>query len=282
VKVTVEETQAYSSGKGPGRGGGQHAANKGRGSGGRGSGPNVRADGSFAIKVTTLKGQKFERFVTADMTILQLKALLCPHENESSVKIIVGSKMMANAKQDLTPTRLSDYHISAHKNELKLVSRFEGGAGGHREGIREVCHQLKWMTKESLGANFIGIEPLDDGWSWNVLLQGPNSSPFQNYVFEININFPGDYPSGAPTITFNTPIFHPNVYADGLLCWHESDTSGSRFYADIIFAAVLALLQSPNPSSPANVAAAHLFSTNQTEYRRQARAHAEKNAYSRN
>lgn len=267
--------------RGRGRGGGRgRNAGRGRGQGGRDRGAGVSPvapDGSFTLNVTTLKGHRFDKKVQSTMTVLELKALLAPHESETTVKIIVGSTMMSNKKSDGSDFRIGDgpYHVSPRNNKVRLVNRFEGGA---RSGIREVCHQLKWMTQDQLGNNFVGVEPLNDGWSWNVVFRGPQRSPFQRHVFEINMQFPTNYPEGAPTITFITPVFHPNVYENGKLCWHDNDTSGSVYYADMIFVAVLALLEQPNPDSPANGEAARLYASNQAEYRRRAREHADRHA----
>eukprot|EP00873_Tetraselmis_striata_P005911 jgi/Tetstr1/426175/TSEL_016500.t1 len=265
--------------------GGRRGGGRGCGATGRGGGQNVlggkkQPDGSFTIHVTTLKGQRFDRQVRSTMTVLELKGLLAPDEPESTVKIIVGSTMMSSKKPDGSDYRIGDgpYHVSPNKNNVKLVKRFDGGA--QRSGIREVCHQLKWMTSESLGNNFIGVEPMNDGWAWNVLMRGPQRSPYQQHIFEVNIQFPSDYPEAPPTIKFVTPIFHPNVYSSGLLCWHDNDTSGSVYYADMIFAAVLALMQSPNPYSPANSEAARLYTSDQAQYRKQAREHAIRHALS--
>lgn len=86
--------------------------------------------------------------------------------------------------------------------------------------------------------------------------------------------FPHNYPLMPPTLTFQTPVpFHPNVYADGLLCISilhppEDDKYG---YEDArerwspvqtpqtILLSVVSLLDSPNDESPANVEAARLL-----------------------
>ena len=91
--------------------------------------------------------------------------------------------------------------------------------------------------------------------------------------------FPSDYPSGAPTITFNTPIFHPNVFSCGQLCWHSNDENGSYYFADALISAINVLLVEPNPDSPANSEAARLYNSNRGEYIRRAVAHTKENAW---
>jgi len=274
-----------------GRNGGPQNGGRGRGRGRQQNGgsrsngrPPQNDGGNFTLEVVTLKGRRFNKEVSTSMTVMQLKAMLAPGEPSNVVKIIVGSQMMSDKKSDGSDYRISDgpYNISPQKNQVKLVSRFDGGGRSH-SGIAEVSHQLKWFNHDSLGSNFIGVEPLDDGWSWNVLFKGPQGSPYQGTIFETNFRFPPDYPASPPSIKFITPIYHPNVYThSGDLCWHDNDSSGSRYFADIIFAAVLALLVQPNPYSPANSEAASLYTQNEKEYRRKAREHAKQhNLYAR-
>ncbi len=111
------------------------------------------------------------------------------------------------------------------------------------------------------------VEP-EDEFTWNLLMTGPRNSPYKKGVFSISITFPEDYPYGAPSVRFNTPIFHPNVWPDGSLCWHDDDTTGSKYFADVMIGAINTLLEEPNPSSPANSEAAELFNNNRAEFNR--------------
>ena len=52
----------------------------------------------------------------------------------------------------------------------------------------------------------------DNMLSWKAFIQGPPSSAYEGYEFELAITIGSDYPLTAPTMTFVTKIFHPNVY----------------------------------------------------------------------
>ena len=52
----------------------------------------------------------------------------------------------------------------------------------------------------------------DNILSWKAFIQGPPSSAYEGYEFELAITIGSDYPLTAPTIRFVTKIFHPNVY----------------------------------------------------------------------
>lgn len=46
----------------------------------------------------------------------------------------------------------------------------------------------------------------------------PKETPWEGGTFHLNMQFPNDYPSKAPVVTFARPIYHPNVYENGKVC----------------------------------------------------------------
>ncbi|EDQ91425.1 uncharacterized protein MONBRDRAFT_3366, partial [Monosiga brevicollis MX1] len=63
---------------------------------------------------------------------------------------------------------------------------------------------------------------------WTAVLE-PSEAPFDKGRFTIDITFPRDYPYEPPFIKFITPIYHPHVLENGLVClplgdynWHPS------------------------------------------------------------
>lgn len=122
------------------------------------------------------------------------------------------------------------------------------------------------------------VEP-EDELTWNVLMRGPPGTPYAKGLFSLTIRFPNNYPYGAPSIKFNTPIFHPNVFSNGDLCWHENDTTGSEYFADVLIGAVNTLLETPNPDSPANSDAARLYVHDRRAYNRFAAKHTQQHAW---
>lgn len=97
-------------------------------------------------------------------------------------------------------------------------------------------------------------------------------------VIQVQIRCSDGFPREAPEVVFVTPIFHPNVYANGTLCWYSGDNSGERYYMDAVVGAVNLLLRNPNPDSPANREAAELYKHNKYEYNRRARELTEQHA----
>ncbi len=41
---------------------------------------------------------------------------------------------------------------------------------------------------------------------------------YEGLTFKLSLKFPANYPFTAPTVTFDTPCFHPNVDEAGNIC----------------------------------------------------------------
>ena len=78
-----------------------------------------------------------------------------------------------------------------------------------------------------------------DEISKNILitLRGPEGSKYEDNIYEININFPTDYPLRPPKINFNTPIDFPLFNVNGtvdLFSLFGKDYDASIYFKDII------------------------------------------------
>jgi ubiquitin-conjugating enzyme E2 G2 len=99
---------------------------------------------------------------------------------------------------------------------------------------------------------------------------GPADTPWADGVFVATLSFPREYPLKPPKMKFLTPIFHPNIYADGRICISILHPPGddpmqyedrSERWTPVqsiekILISVTSMLAEPNYESPANVEAA--------------------------
>ncbi|CBK21190.2 uncharacterized protein [Blastocystis hominis] len=118
---------------------------------------------------------------------------------------------------------------------------------------------------------------MDDLFMWDAMISGPDDSPWEGGMFALQLRFSEDYPSVPPIVRFATPIFHPNVFSDGMVCldiikdkWSPVNT------VSMILTSIQSLLNDPNPNSPANSEAASLYVNNIREYKRRVRECAER------
>lgn len=76
-----------------------------------------------------------------------------------------------------------------------------------------------------------------------------------------------EYPQKPPKIRFVSPIYHPNVYADGSICLDILQNAwASILDVAAVLTSIQSLLSDPNPNSPANSEAARLYVENRVAY----------------
>lgn len=102
---------------------------------------------------------------------------------------------------------------------------------------------------------------------WNAVIFGPEDTAWEGGTFKLSLTFTEDYPNKAPTVRFESKMFHPNIYADGGICLDILQNQWSPIYdVSAILTSIQSLLTDPNPNSPANSEAARMYSENRREY----------------
>eukprot|EP00929_Paragymnodinium_shiwhaense_P058436 TRINITY_DN2925_c0_g2_i1.p1 TRINITY_DN2925_c0_g2~~TRINITY_DN2925_c0_g2_i1.p1 ORF type:complete len:155 (+),score=30.40 TRINITY_DN2925_c0_g2_i1:101-565(+) len=96
---------------------------------------------------------------------------------------------------------------------------------------------------------------------WEAIVTGARDSPYEGGKFKLKITCPTTYPIAAPTITFLTRCFHPNVnFNTGELCLDILKTDWSPVWTlQYVCRAVIALFLAPNADSPLNCDAGNLI-----------------------
>lgn len=139
--------------------------------------------------------------------------------------------------------------------------------------------QLKDLKKNPI-PGFVVNAKEDNIFEWEVGIIGPPNSPYQGGYFLSTMQFPQDYPFNPPTVTFNRPLFHPNVYIDGKVCISilhppgddpmSGETAVERWNpaqsVESVLLSIVSLMSDPNCSSPANVDAGKLFREDKEQY----------------
>jgi ubiquitin-conjugating enzyme E2 G1 len=137
-------------------------------------------------------------------------------------------------------------------------------------------------------------------FEWEVMLMiNDECKYYGGGFFRARLSFPPEYPLMPPTMKFETPIFHPNIYKDGKVCisilhppvsaisarihvqtlisMQEDDEYGyekaSERWSPVqspesILISVISMLSSPNDESPANVDAAVMWREDPKAFRR--------------
>jgi len=108
---------------------------------------------------------------------------------------------------------------------------------------------------------------------WHAVIFGPEGTLWDGAILRLSLDFSEEFPNKPPTVRFLTPLFHPNVYADGAICLDVLQNQWSPIYdVAAVLTSVQSLLPDPNPASPANAEAARLFVDDRRGYNARVRA----------
>ena len=113
----------------------------------------------------------------------------------------------------------------------------------------------------------------DDSYHWKATIFGPNDSPYQGGIFELDIRFPIEYPFKPPKVVFQTKIYHPNINSVGIICLDIlKDKWSPALTITKVLLSICSLLTDPNPEDPLMPDIANLYRTDKTEYNNMAKA----------
>lgn len=108
----------------------------------------------------------------------------------------------------------------------------------------------------------------DNLFEWVATMKGSKGTVYEGCTFKLLLKFPADYPFSAPTITFTTPCWHPNVDQAGNICLDILKDKWSAAYSvSTVLMSLQTLLGDANPASPLNSEAAAMWPRAE-EYRR--------------
>lgn len=127
-------------------------------------------------------------------------------------------------------------------------------------------NQFLGIKKEPVPGFAIELEDDSNLFAWTVWIAGPQDTPYVGGIFKTLLKFPETYPFNPPSLTFQSPFWHPNVYKDGKVCISilhppgEDPMSGERpeerwlpiHSVESILLSVGCLLNEPS-GTPANV-----------------------------
>lgn len=107
----------------------------------------------------------------------------------------------------------------------------------------------------------------NDLFIWQATIIGPTETPYEGGVFHLKMVFPTDYPFKAPSVTFTTRIYHPNINENGSICLDIlKDQWSPVLTVSKLLLSICSLLNEPNPNDPLMPSIANLYKTNREQF----------------
>merc|ERR1719198_1400937 len=116
---------------------------------------------------------------------------------------------------------------------------------------RRLTKEMTEIEKEPIeGADVAAVD--GDLAHWSAMIEGPEDTPYQGGCFELDLQFPPEYPFKPPKVKFMTRIYHPNVKTeDGEICADVvSDGWGPTLNVRYIISNIRQMMIDPNVESP--------------------------------
>jgi ubiquitin-conjugating enzyme E2 N len=111
----------------------------------------------------------------------------------------------------------------------------------------------------------ISATPYQDNLRYfNVIIQGPQQSPYEGGIFKLELFLTEDYPMAPPKVRFLTKIYHPNIDRLGRICLDIlKDKWSPALQIRTVLLSIQALLSAPNPDDPLANDVAEAWKTNE-------------------
>lgn len=136
--------------------------------------------------------------------------------------------------------------------------------------IRKELHRL-WIDPPSFCRP--GSSPVTDLLRWEVVIDGPEGSPYAGGTFPVEVQFTGHHPFKPPKITFKTKVYHPNIDSEGQMVLDIFQGNWSpALTVEKLLLSIVSVLYDPMLDHPVDRHIARLYKSNIELYEEKARA----------
>ncbi|BDA45024.1 Ubiquitin-conjugating enzyme E2 N [Coccomyxa sp. Obi] len=136
---------------------------------------------------------------------------------------------------------------------------------GQAQLPRRIIKETQRLLSEP--APGISASPSEENLRYfNVIILGPQNTPYEGGTFKLELFLPEDYPMAPPKVRFLTRIYHPNIDKLGRICLDIlKDKWSPALQIRTVLLSIQALLSAPNPDDPLAEAVAKHWKENEKE-----------------
>lgn len=87
----------------------------------------------------------------------------------------------------------------------------------NKAALKRIQKDLEDLSENPIPNCAAGVA-VEDLFTWQVMVMGPDATPYEGGLFFIDMNFPSNYPLAPPKVKFMTKIYHCNVDSKGGVC----------------------------------------------------------------
>lgn len=136
------------------------------------------------------------------------------------------------------------------------------------------------LSNDPICNSTIILENENSLFSWILIMQGPEGTPYDSGIFKMQFKFPDNYPFKAPDVKFLTTIYHPNIKLDtGEICQDvfASSWAPTQKVHDIL-EKIVTMLREPSTSTPLENDICNEYINNRNQFNKTARDYSQKYA----
>jgi len=132
---------------------------------------------------------------------------------------------------------------------------------------KRIAKEMKDLAKDAPANCSAGPKNQSDLFNWVATIIGPTNTPYANGVFNLEIQFPPDYPFKPPKIRFVTKVYHCNINAQGGICLDIlKDNWSPALTISKVLLSICSLFSDPNPDDPLVPDIAKLYKTDRKKH----------------
>mmetsp|Transcript_13122 Transcript_13122/g.15423 ORF Transcript_13122/g.15423 Transcript_13122/m.15423 type:complete len:155 (+) Transcript_13122:111-575(+) len=101
---------------------------------------------------------------------------------------------------------------------------------------------------------------------FSVAIEGPEGTPYERGLFQLELFLPAEYPMTPPKVRFLTKIYHPNIDKLGRICLDIlKDKWSPALQIRTVLLSIQALMSAPNPDDPLDNTVAEVWKNREQE-----------------